>query len=69
MGVESFQKHKTLGWAGKQAAHMTVLVYLKKKNMWQEIEAPLFYLTTVSNLNEMKFPSLSKLTAPFSSAL
>lgn len=31
MGVESFQKHKTLGWAGKQAARMTVLVYLKKK--------------------------------------
>ena len=33
MGVEAFQKHKTLHWAGTQAAHMTALVYvfLKKK--------------------------------------
>ena len=71
MGVEAFQKHKTLQWAGKQAAQMTVLVYMIffLNNMWQKIEASLFYLTTVSNLNELKFPSLSKLTAPFSGAL
>lgn len=69
MGVEAFQKHKTLHWAGKQAAHMTAFVYvfLKKNNMWQKIEAPLFYLTTVSNLNEVELSSLSKLTAWFAS--
>ena len=53
---------------------MTALVYvfLKKKkinNMWQKIEGPLFYLTTVSTLNEMGFSSLSKLTAQFASVL
>ena len=73
MGVEAFQKHKTLHWAGTQAAHMTALVYVflkkKKKIMWQKIEGPLFYLTTVSSLNEMGFSSLSKLTAQFASVL
>lgn len=37
--------------------------------MWQKIEASLFYLTTVSNLSEMEFSSLSKLTAQFASVL
>ena len=74
MGVEAFQKHKTLHWAGTQAAHMTALVYVflkkkKKKKEWQKIEGPLFSLTTVSNLNEMEFSSLSKLTAQFASVL
>ena len=70
MGVEPFQKHKTLHWAGKPAAHMTALVYVfKKNNMWQKIEGPLFYLTTVSNLNDMEFSSLSKLTVQFASVL
>lgn len=73
MGVEAFQKPKTLQWAGKQAAHMTAFVYLFFpfffNNMWQKIETPLFYLTTVSNLNEMEFSSLSKLTAQFASVL
>lgn len=68
MGVEAFQKHKTLHQAGKQTAHMTAFVYVfLKNNMWQKIEAPLFYLTTVSNLNEMEFSSLSKWTAQFAS--
>lgn len=71
MWAGAFQKHKTLQWVGKQAAHVTALVYFFffLNNMWQKIEASLFYLTTVSNLSEMEFSSLSKLTAQFASVL
>ena len=45
MGVEAFQKHKTLHWAGTQAAHMTALVYVflkkKKKNNVAENRRPI----------------------------
>lgn len=41
--------------------------FFQKNNMWQKIEAPLFYRTTVSNLNETQFSSLSKPTSQFAS--
>ena len=59
------QAHRLLIW------QLLYTFFLKKKknNMWQKIEGPLYYLTTVSSLNEMGFSSLSKLTAQFASVL
>ena len=39
-------------------------VYINKSNMWWEIEASLFYLTTVSNLNEMECSGRSNTASP-----